>query len=206
MEPFRTHSGVAVPLGIPDCNTDLITPARYLKRITRTGYGDVLFYSMRYREDGSPDPDFALNKPQYRDGTILIAGRNFGCGSSREHAPWALQDYGFKAVIAPSFADIFAGNCAQIGLLTIVLPEPRVREMLQAAESREGYQITVDLARQTVTDAFGRTDRFEIDRFKKHCLLNGLDTIGLTLQRSDAIASYEAVRPAWMPTVAAEQP
>lgn len=205
MEPFRTHNGVAVPLGMPDVNTDLITPARYLKRIERTGYGDVLFYPMRYLADGSPNPDFVLNKPEYRDGTILITGRNFGCGSSREHAPWALQDYGFKAIIAPSFADIFAGNCAQIGLLTIALPESRVREMLNAAETREGYQITVDLARQTVTDAFGRTDRFEIDPFKKHCLLNGLDPIGLTLQHDDAIAAYEAARPVWMPRVGAEQ-
>ena len=205
MEPFRTHNGVAVPLGMPDVNTDLITPARYLKRIERTGYADVLFYPMRYLADGSPNPDFVLNKPAYRDGTILIAGRNFGCGSSREHAPWALQEYGFKAIIAPSFADIFAGNCAQIGLLTITLPEARVREMLDAAGSREGYQITVDLARQTVTDAFGRTDRFEIDPFTKHCLLNGLDPIGLTLQHEDAIAAYEAARPEWMPRVGAEQ-
>ena len=205
MEPFRTHNGVAVPLGMPDVNTDLITPARYLKRVERTGYGDVLFYSMRYLADGSPNPDFVLNKLQYRDGTILITGKNFGCGSSREHAPWALQDYGFKAIIAPSFADIFSGNCAQIGLLTIVLPEARVREMLSAAETREGYQITVDLARQTVTDAFGRTDRFEIDPFKKHCLLNGLDPIGLTLQHEDAIASYETARPEWLPKVAAGQ-
>lgn len=205
MEPFRTHNGIVVPLPIPDCNTDLITPARYLKRIERTGYGDVLFYSLRYREDGSPNPDFVLNKPEYRDGTILIAGKNFGCGSSREHAPWALQDYGFKAIIAPSFADIFAGNCAQTGLLTIVLPEARVREMLEVAESREGYQITVDLARQTVTDAFGRTDRFEIDPFKKHCLLNGLDRIGLTLQHEDEIASYEGTRAGWLPKVGAGQ-
>ena len=205
MEPFRTHNGIVVPLAIPDCNTDLITPARYLKRIERTGYGDVLFYPLRYRDDGSPNPDFVLNNPDYRDGTILVAGRNFGCGSSREHAPWALQDYGFKAIIAPSFADIFANNCAQIGLLTIVLPEARVREMLDTASTREGYQITVDLARQTVTDAFGRTDRFEIDSFKKHCLLNGLDPIALTLQHEDEIASYEGARPDWMPKVAAGQ-
>jgi 3-isopropylmalate/(R)-2-methylmalate dehydratase small subunit len=205
MEPFRTHNGVAVPIGMPDVNTDLITPARYLKRIERTGYGDVLFYSMRYLADGSPNPDFVLNKPQYRDGTVLIAGKNFGCGSSREHAPWALQDYGFKAIIAPSFADIFSNNCAQIGLLTVVLPESRVREMLSAAETREGYQITVDLARQTVTDAFGRTDRFEIDQYKKHCLLNGLDPIGLTLQHEDEISSYETTRPDWLPKVTAGQ-
>jgi 3-isopropylmalate/(R)-2-methylmalate dehydratase small subunit len=165
----------------------------------------VLFYSMRYLADGSPNPDFVLNKPQYRDGTVLVAGKNFGCGSSREHAPWALQDYGFKAIIAPSFADIFSNNCAQIGLLTVILPESRVREMLDAAETREGYQITVDLARQTVTDAFGRTDRFEIDQFKKHCLLNGLDPIGLTLQHEDEISSYETTRPDWLPKVAAGQ-
>ena len=202
MEPFRTHTGVVVPFDRPDVDTDLIVPARYLKRVDRTGYGELLFYSKRFLPDGAPDPEFVLNRPQYRGGSILVAGRNFGCGSSREHAVWALQEYGFQAIVAPSFADIFANNAAQIGLLTIVLPEARVREIIQAASTREGYQLTVDLEAQTVTDGFGHRDRFEIDAFKKHCLLNGLDAIGLTLQHESEIARFEAGRPAWMPRVA----
>jgi 3-isopropylmalate/(R)-2-methylmalate dehydratase small subunit len=201
MDPFKTHTGVVVPFDRADVDTDLIIPARYLKRIERTGYGEFLFYSKRYRPDGTPDPDFVLNKPQYRDGTVLVAGRNFGCGSSREHAPWALQEYGFKVVVAPSFADIFAGNAAQNGLLTIVLPEERVRQIIDTASTREGYQLTVDLEAQTVTDGFGHTDRFEIDGFKKHCLLNGLDAVGLTLQHEAEIARFEKHRPGWMPRV-----
>jgi 3-isopropylmalate/(R)-2-methylmalate dehydratase small subunit len=132
---------------------------------------------------------------------VLVAGRNFGCGSSREHAPWALQDYGFKAIVAPSFADIFANNSAQVGLLTIVLPEERVRQIMDTAATREGYQLTIDLETQTVTDGFGHKDRFEIDAFKKHCLLNGLDAIGLTLQHEAAITRFESGRPTWMPRV-----
>jgi 3-isopropylmalate/(R)-2-methylmalate dehydratase small subunit len=169
MEPFKKHTGVAVPFDQTDVNTDLIIPARYLKRIERTGYGQFLFYSKRFLADGSPNPEFVLNQPQYREGTVLVAGRNFGCGSSREHAPWALQDYGFKVVIAPSFADIFANNAAQNGLLTI--------------------------------DGFGHTDAFEVDAFKKHCLLNGLDAVGLTLRQEAEIARFERGRPAWMPRV-----
>ncbi len=199
MKPFGAHTGVVVPFNRPDVDTDTIVPARYLKRIDRTGYQDVLFYSLRYRADGTPEPEFILNKPAYRDGTVLVAGRNFGCGSSREHAVWALHDYGFRVVIAPSFADIFANNAAQIGLLTIVLPEERVRQMLDTAASREGYQVTVDLENQTVVDAFGRRDTFEIDPFKKHCLLKGLDAIGLSLQHEAEIARFEARRADWMP-------
>jgi 3-isopropylmalate/(R)-2-methylmalate dehydratase small subunit len=146
-----------------------------------------------------------LNKPQFRDGTVLVSGRNFGCGSSREHAPWALQDYGFKVIVAPSFADIFANNAAQIGLLTVVLPEVRVRQILDTAAAREGYQLTVDLEAQTVTDGFGHTDRFEIDPFKKHCLLQGLDAIALTLRHEAEIDRFESRRPAWMPRVAASE-
>lgn len=202
MEPFRTHTGVVVPFDRTDVDTDLIVPARYLKRIDRTGYGQLLFYSKRYLPDGTPDPGFVLNRPQYRGGTILVAGRNFGCGSSREHAAWALQDYGFKVIVAPSFADIFANNAAQIGLLTVVLPEARVRQLIEVAGTREGYQLTVDLEAQTVTDGFGHRDRFEIDAFRKHCLLNGLDAIGLTLEHEDEIARFEAARPGWMPRVA----
>jgi 3-isopropylmalate/(R)-2-methylmalate dehydratase small subunit len=201
MEPFKNHTGVAVPFDQPDVNTDLIIPAQYLKRIERTGYGQFLFYSKRFLADGTPNPEFVLNKPQYREGTVLVAGRNFGCGSSREHAPWALQDYGFRVVIAPSFADIFANNAAQNGLLTIVLPQERVRQMMDIAGTREGYQLTVDLEAQTVSDGFGHTDAFEVDAFKKHCLLNGLDAVGLTLQQEAEIARFERGRPAWMPRV-----
>lgn len=201
MQPFRKYAGGVVPFDQADVDTDLIVPAQYLKRIDRTGYGQFLFYSKRYLPDGTPNPDFVLNKPQFREGTVLVAGRNFGCGSSREHAPWALQDYGFKAIVAPSFADIFANNAAQIGLLTIVLPEERVRQILDTASAREGYQLTVDLEAQTVTDGFGRKDTFEIDAFRKHCLLNGLDAIGLTLQHEAAITRFEADRPIWMPQV-----
>jgi 3-isopropylmalate/(R)-2-methylmalate dehydratase small subunit len=202
VEPFRGHTGVVAPFDQTDVDTDLIVPARYLKRIERTGYGRFLFYSKRFRADGTPDPDFVLNRPQYQEASVLVAGRNFGCGSSREHAPWALQDYGFKAIVAPSFADIFANNAAQIGLLTITLPEARIRQILDTAATREGYQVTIDLEAQTVTDGFGRVDRFEIDAFKKHCLLNGLDAIGLTLRHDAEIAKFEANRPGWMPRVA----
>jgi len=201
MEPFKKHTGVAVPFDQTDVNTDLIIPARYLKRIERTGSGQFLFYSKRFLADGTPNPEFVLNQPQYREGTVLVAGRNFGCGSSREHAPWALQDYGFKVVIAPSFADIFANNAAQTGLLTIVLPPERVRQILDIASTREGYQLSVDLEAQTVSDGFGHTDTFEVDAFKKHCLLNGLDAVGLTLRQEAEIARFERGRPAWMPRV-----
>jgi len=199
--PFKQHTGVVVPLDRSDVDTDQIIPARYLKRIERTGYGQFLFAGKRYRDDGTPDPDFVLNRHEYREGTVLVAGRNFGCGSSREHAPWALQEYGFRVVVAPSFGDIFANNAAQIGLLTITLPEERVRQILDTAAAREGYQLSVDLESQTVTDGFGRRDGFEIDGFKKHCLLHGLDAIGLTLQHDAEIARFEASRPAWMPRV-----
>jgi len=201
MTPFKQHTGVVVPLDRSDVDTDQIIPARYLKRIERTGYGQFLFAGKRYRGDGTPDPDFVLNRPEYREGTVLVAGRNFGCGSSREHAPWALQEYGFRVVIAPSFGDIFANNAAQIGLLTITLPEERVRQILDTAAAREGYQLSVDLESQTVTDGFGRRDGFEIDGFKKHCLLHGLDAIGLTLQHDAEIARFEGARPGWMPRV-----
>lgn len=201
MESFRRHTGVVVPFDQADVNTDLIIPARFLKRIERTGYGAALFYSLRFLPDGTPNPEFVLNKEPYRDGTILVTGRNFGCGSSREHAAWALQEYGFKVVVAPSFAGIFAANAVQNGLLPIALPEERIRQILDTALTREGYQLIIDLERQTVTDGFGRRDLFEIDAFTKHCLLNGLDAIGLTLHHQDDITRYEEGRPNWMPRV-----
>lgn len=204
MRPFDRHSGVVIPFDRSDVDTDTIVPAQFLKRIERTGYADTLFRSLRYHPDGTPDPDFILNKPAYREGTVLVTGRNFGSGSSREHAVWAIQDYGIRVVIAPSFADIFANNAAQIGLLTVTLPEERVRQMLDAAAAREGYQVTVDLESQTVVDAFGRRDTFEIDPFKKHFLLKGLDAIGLTLQHEAAIARFEGGRPGWLPRASAQ--
>ncbi len=199
MEAFKKEEGVVLPLDQTDVDTDMIIPAEFLKRVERTGFGQALFFAKRFKADGTPNPDFILNKPQYAGASILVAGRNFGCGSSREHAPWALQDYGFKAIIAPSFADIFTNNCAQIGLLTVTLPEERVREILDAAATKEGYQISVDLEKQEVLDPFGRVDTFQIDPFKKYCLLNGLDSIGLTLQHEADITAYEAKRPHWMP-------
>ncbi|HLJ62131.1 MAG TPA: 3-isopropylmalate dehydratase small subunit [bacterium] len=203
MKPFTQHTGVVVPLDRADVDTDLIIPARFLKRIERTGYGDMLFYTLRFHPDGTPRADSLFAKPEYRDGTVLVAGPNFGCGSSREHAPWALMEYGFRAIVAPSFANIFAANAHQNGLLTVVLPEERIREILEHASTREGYQLTVDLERQAVTDGFGREDRFEIDSHTKHCLLHGLDAIGLTLRAEDAITRFEAARPRWMPRVTA---
>ncbi len=201
MEPFTEHTGVVLPLDRADVDTDLIIPARFLKRTGRTGYGDMLFFTLRFDAGGMPLQDSTFAKPQYRGATVLVAGPNFGCGSSREHAAWALREYGFRAIIAPSFANIFAVNAAQNGVLTVVLPEERVRQMLETAAAREGYQLTVNLEQQTVTDGFGRRDRFEIDPFTKHCLLHGLDAIGLTLQASDDIARFESSRPAWMPRV-----
>ncbi|HEU0166327.1 MAG TPA: 3-isopropylmalate dehydratase small subunit, partial [Chloroflexota bacterium] len=178
-------------------------PAEFLKRVERSGFGQFLFYAKRFNADGSPNQDFILNQPQYQGAKILVAGPNFGCGSSREHAPWALEDYGFRAVIAPSFADIFTNNCAQIGLLNVVLPEDRVRKMLDDAAAREGYSVAIDLEAQTVTDPFGHVDHFEIDGFRKYRLLNGLDAIGLTLQHEDDIARYESQRASWLPKMTA---
>ncbi|MGH2365562.1 MAG: 3-isopropylmalate dehydratase small subunit [Chloroflexota bacterium] len=199
MEPFRSTEGIVAPLDQTDVDTDMIIPAAFLKRVERTGFGDFLFYAKRFKADGAPDPNFLLNQPRFKNANVLVAGRNFGCGSSREHAPWALQQYGFTAVIAPSFADIFNNNCAQIGLLTVPLPEERVREILDASNAREGYQLHIDLERQEVTDPFGRVDHFEIDAFKKHCLLNGLDAVGLTLRHEADIARYESRRRSWLP-------
>jgi 3-isopropylmalate/(R)-2-methylmalate dehydratase small subunit len=203
MEPFTEHTGVVLPLDRADVDTDLIIPARFLKRIERTGYGDMVFFTLRFDAGGTPLADSIFAKPQYRGATVLVAGPNFGCGSSREHAAWALREYGFRVIIAPSFANIFAANAAQNGLLTVVLPEERVRQMLETAATREGYQLTVNLEQQAVTDGFGRRDRFEIDPFTKHCVLHGLDAIGLTLRASDDIDRFEASRPAWMPRVTA---
>jgi len=204
LKPFIREEGLAVPYDKPNVDTDEIIPATFLKRIERSGFGQFLFYAKRYLPDGQPNPDFILNEPRYQGANVLIAGPNFGCGSSREHAPWALEDYGFRAVIAPSFADIFTNNCLQIGLLNVALPEERVKQMLHDATAREGYSVAIDLDKQTVTDPFGHVDRFEIDQFRKHRLLNGLDAIGLTLQQVASIEKYEAERDQrfpWLPRI-----
>jgi 3-isopropylmalate/(R)-2-methylmalate dehydratase small subunit len=193
MEPFVKLSGVIAPLDRVNVDTDQIIPAVYLKRIERTGYGDVLFSPWRYREDGSPNPDFVLNIPGYQDASVLVAGRNFGCGSSREHAPWALHDFGIRCIIAPTFADIFYNNCFQNGLLPITLPEEVVQQIIDKAQASPGISLNVDLDAQRIWDSSEEISvSFEIDPFRRQCLLNGLDDIGLTLQHEDKIAAYEA--------------
>jgi 3-isopropylmalate/(R)-2-methylmalate dehydratase small subunit len=200
MEPFQRHKGLLAVMDRVDVDTDQIIPKQFLKRIERTGYEDALFFDWRWKPDGSENPDFELNWPRYRNATVLIAGRNFGCGSSREHAPWALHDYGIRSVIAPSFGDIFRNNCYQNGMLPVQLPEEAVREIMERAKAKEGMQVTVDLARQTITLDDGYSASFEIDPFRKHSLLEGLDDIGLTLQHEPAIAGFESHRPGWLPS------
>ncbi|HLN63599.1 MAG TPA: 3-isopropylmalate dehydratase small subunit [Symbiobacteriaceae bacterium] len=197
MEPFVTHTGLALPMDRTNVDTDQIMPKQFLKRIERTGFGQFLFFDWRFLPDGLPNPAFELNQPQYQGATVLVAGKNFGCGSSREHAPWGLADYGFRVIIAPSFADIFYNNCFKNFMLPVTLPEAQVNQLLHHTQTRPGYRLTVDLTTQTVTDGEGFTASFEVDPFRKHCLLNGLDDIGLTLQHADAIAAYEARQPAY---------
>jgi 3-isopropylmalate/(R)-2-methylmalate dehydratase small subunit len=199
MEPVSTISGVAAPLPRANVDTDQIIPKQFLKRVERSGFGEFLFFDWAADAEGESDPDFVLNKPEYAESVVLVAGPNFGSGSSREHAPWALEDWGFRAVIAPSFADIFANNCTKIGLLPVVLTDDEVAVLISIA-SEPGNSVTVDLENQTVT-ADGFNARFEIDRFTKHCLLNGLDHIALSLQHADEIDSFEEHRPEYMPTV-----
>ncbi|MSQ06671.1 MAG: 3-isopropylmalate dehydratase small subunit [Dehalococcoidia bacterium] len=193
MEPFVKLKGVVAPLDRVNVDTDQIIPAVYLKRIERTGYGPFLFAAWRYKEDGSPNPDFVLNQPGYQTSSILVGGRNFGSGSSREHAPWALNDYGIRCVIASSFADIFYSNCFQNGLLPVVLPEEVVRKILDLAKANPGYRLTVDLEAQRIWDDQEEVSvSFQVDPFRRECLLNGLDDIGLTLKHEDEIAAFEA--------------
>jgi 3-isopropylmalate/(R)-2-methylmalate dehydratase small subunit len=198
MRPFRREHGVLVPLDRTDVDTDQIIPKQFLKRIERSGYGEFLFNDWRYDDDGVPRADFVLNQPEYRDGTLLVAGRNFACGSSREHAVWALADHGFRAVIAESFADIFRTNALKSGLLPVVLPEHEVRMLLDLAREQPGVSADVDLETQTVRAGDLRF-HFAVDTFERHVLLEGLDDIALTLQHEDAIGAFEASRPAWMP-------
>ena len=189
MESFVRHNGVVAPLNRVNVDTDQIIPKQFLKRIERTGFGQFLFKDWRFNEDGTPNPDFILNKPGYEEASVLVGGRNFGSGSSREHAPWALQDYGFKCVIAPSFADIFFSNCFQNGLLPVVLPEDVVNKIMEQAEANPGYKLNIDLESQRVWDENEEVVAdFDIEPFRRHLLLNGLDDIGLTLEREDDIA------------------
>ena len=199
MEPFTVHTGIVLPLDRIDVNTDEIIPQRFLKAIGRTGFGPALFHSWRYLTDGSANPEFVLNDPRYRGAGILAAGRNFGSGSSREHAVWSLQQCGFRAVVAPSFADIFRNNCYQNGLLPVALPEAVVRAVIARAKDEPGFTLTIDLERQSVSDGDGQRGRFEIDPAAKHRLLHGLDAIALTLQHQALIREYEARRPSFLP-------
>ena len=201
MQPFRVHSGIVAPLDRANVDTDAIIPKQFLKSIKRSGFGVNLFDAWRYTDPGvpgadpslrHPNPDFVLNQPRYRGASILLARRNFGCGSSREHAPWALGDYGFRALIAPSYADIFFNNCFKNGLLPIVLPDPSVDRLFADVVAFPGYTLTVDLERQQVENADGSLSfGFDIDAFRKQCLLNGWDDIGLTLQHADEIRAFE---------------
>ncbi|MEX2649686.1 MAG: 3-isopropylmalate dehydratase small subunit [Alphaproteobacteria bacterium] len=192
MDKFTTHSGVAAPLPMINVDTDMIIPKQFLKTILRTGLGKNLFNDMRYRPDGAEIATFVLNQPAYRKAAILIAGENFGCGSSREHAPWALLDFGIRCVIAPSFADIFFNNCFKNGVLPVTLPKAEVEALMAQAERGANARFTVDLAAQTVTGPDGAAHRFEIEPFRKRCLLEGLDDIDLTLEKRAAIDGFEA--------------
>ena len=203
MEKFLTHAGLVAPLDRANVDTDAIIPKQFLKSIKRTGFGPNLFDELRYLDEGKPDqdcsqrplnPDFVLNQPRYQRASVLLARRNFGCGSSREHAPWALEDFGFRVIIAPSFADIFYNNCFKNGLLPIVLDEEIVDRLFQETYDNEGYELAVDLAARTVTTPFGECFPFEVDDFRRHCLLNGLDDIGVTLEDADLIRAYEEKR------------
>jgi 3-isopropylmalate/(R)-2-methylmalate dehydratase small subunit len=194
MQPFRTHTGVVAPLDRANVDTDQIIPKQFLKRIERTGFGQFAFYDWRFNPEGTPNPEFVLNQPRYKQASILIAAKNFGCGSSREHAPWALADYGFKAIIAPTFADIFYNNSLKNGLLLVKLTEPEVNRLITRAKEKEAYQLTVDLEHCQVHDDQGFAASFEIDEFRRRCLLEGLDDIGLTLRFADDITKYEQRR------------
>ncbi|WP_072395529.1 3-isopropylmalate dehydratase small subunit [Hyphomicrobium sp. CS1GBMeth3] len=191
MQKFTKLTGVAAPFPLRNVDTDMIIPKQFLKTIKRTGLGTALFYELRYDQDGKENPDFVLNKPAYRKAEILVTGENFGCGSSREHAPWALMDFGFRCVIAPDFADIFYNNCFQNGILAIKLPQEQVDKLMDDAERGANATLTVDLEAQEIRGPDGGVIRFDIDPFRKHCLLNGLDNIGLTLEKEQAIKEYE---------------
>jgi len=191
MQPFTTLTGVAAPLDIMNVDTDMIIPKQYLKTIKRTGLGTGLFSEMRYKEDGSDNPDFVLNKPAYRKAEILVAGDNFGCGSSREHAPWALLDFGIRCVISTSFADIFYNNCFKNGILPITVSQADLDKLMDDARRGANATMTIDLPSQEIRGPDGGVVKFEIDPFRKHCLINGLDDIGLTMEKANSIADFE---------------
>jgi 3-isopropylmalate/(R)-2-methylmalate dehydratase small subunit len=195
MQPFRKHTGLVVPLDRVNVDTDQIIPKQFLKRIERTGFGQFLFYDWRFAGDGAKKDEFILHDPRYANATILVAGKNFGCGSSREHAVWALADYGFRVVMSSSFADIFANNSLKNGLLTVILAEEQVTEIMRRAATTANYQLSIDLEKLAVEDGQGFSTTFAMDEFARHCLLNGLDDIGLTLQREAEIAAYESKHP-----------
>jgi 3-isopropylmalate/(R)-2-methylmalate dehydratase small subunit len=192
MEKFTQITGIAAPMPMINVDTDMIIPKQFLKTIKRSGLGQNLFDEMRFDDSGNEIPDFVLNKPAYREAQILVAGENFGCGSSREHAPWALLDFGIRCVIAPSYADIFFNNCFKNGILPIVLPQEQVDALMDDAEKGQNARMTIDLEAQTITASDGTVFHFDIDPFRKHCLLNGLDDIGLSLEKASAIDGYEA--------------
>jgi 3-isopropylmalate/(R)-2-methylmalate dehydratase small subunit len=206
MQPVETVTSHACPIDANDVDTDQIIPKQYLKRIERTGYGPFAFSEWRYEADGTPKPEFAMNKPEHQSAQILVAGRNFGCGSSREHAVWALEDAGFRAIVAPSFADIFRTNCGKSGVVCAPLPEAAVERLFALIQADPAVEITVDLPNQRVHapgvgDLDGIDESFDIDSHTKHCLINGLDDIALTLSHEDAISTFEAGRPSWKPRV-----
>ena len=211
MQVFTVHQGLVAPMDRDNVDTDAIIPKQFLKSIARSGFGPNLFDAWRYLDPGEPgqdpasrkpNPDFVLNQPRYQGASVLLARSNFGCGSSREHAPWALEQYGFRAIIAPSYADIFFNNCYKNGLLPVVLPETQVAKLFDDALAFPGYQLTIDLPRQVVVRADGSEVPFEVERFRKYCLVNGFDDIGLTLRHADKILAFEAERMARMPWLA----
>ena len=192
MKAFTTHTGLVAAMDRANVDTDQIIPKQFLKRIERTGFGEFLFWDWAKNDDGTPNPEFELNRPEAKGASVLLARRNFGCGSSREHAPWALEDYGFRVIVAPSFADIFFNNCFKNGMLPIKLSEEQVEELFNRAAQHEDYQLTADLENCTLSDAHGFSVPIEVQEFRRHCLLNGLDDIGLTLEHEDKISAYEA--------------
>ncbi len=203
MRPLKQHKGIVAPMDRANVDTDMIIPKQFLKSIKRTGFGPNLFDAVRYLDEGKPDqncaerplnPDFVLNQPRYKNASVLLARRNFGCGSSREHAPWALEDYGFRVIIAPSFADIFYNNCFKNGLLPIVLEEKILEQLFEESEASEGYELAVDLENKSVVTPSGEAFSFDVDDFRHHCLLNGLDDIGVTLENAELIKQYEDAR------------
>ena len=191
MQPFTTHSGVVAPLDRVNVDTDQMVPKQFLKALTREGFGRILFYDWRYFPGEKPNPDFVLNFPRYQGASVLLTRANFGCGSSREHAPWGVKDYGFRAILAPSYADIFYNNCFKNGILPAILTETEVQELFERTENEEGYSLSIDLPQQTISDNHGLVFRFEIAPARKEVLLKGLDDIGQTMRHADAIDNYE---------------